>query len=191
MVNTQPEDTASWATLASMVVPSAEEETPLDQIVLQHEVAADFDTLDAAALLLGVAAVTVLLYIWGFDNPNWLSFLVGFPSAPRYCKVVQLFFLYVEVRMIAESADQQAGDAELIRHMIGYFDHLHNTKQIAPTTLRSVFSALKKFWLHTGRGDLSALAPLVEANLAKWDKQHRLKQARAFTKDNLSKSVPV
>jgi hypothetical protein len=191
---TQQEDIEGWETLASMVVVHANEETPLDQIVLRHEVAADFDELeiqdDIAAEVAYFAAaviVTALLYNWGLDNPNWLSFLVDFPSAARYCKAVGLFFLYVERRMAAENAPHQAEGKDLIRHMIAHFDHLHNEKNIAPTTLRSVFSALKKFWLHTGRGDLSMHAPLVEANLAKWDKRHKLKQAKAFTKDELGK----
>jgi hypothetical protein len=53
---------------------------------------------------------------------------------------------------------------------------------LKPTTLRSRFSALKKFWLHTMRGNLSLQAPLVESNLSKWDKVHTTKQSNVFFK---------
>lgn len=72
--------------------------------------------------------------------------------------------------------------------MTAYFEECH-VAGYAPTTLRGRFSALKKFWLHTARGDLSMEATLIESNLGKWDKMHTIKQACVFTKENFGKCV--
>jgi hypothetical protein len=70
--------------------------------------------------------------------------------------------------------------------MVAYFQELHDA-QYAPTTLRSRFSCLKNFFLHTGRGNLSTSVPIIESNLQKWDKTHAIKQARVFRKEDYGK----
>jgi hypothetical protein len=66
---------------------------------------------------------------------------------------------------------------------------LLEVKMRASTTLRGVFSCLKKFWQYTGRGDLTKLAPLVTDLLGQWDKDHRTKQSAVFTKQHIGEYI--
>jgi hypothetical protein len=77
-------------------------------------------------------------------------------------------------------------EESLCDSLVDYYQELHDAG-FAPTTLRSRYSITKKFFLHTGRGDLSVKTPIIESNLNKWDKAHTIKQARVFEKCNLGK----
>jgi hypothetical protein len=106
-------------------------------------------------------------------------FLKDFKSAPRYSQVIFEFLLFHEWQ---EECDEES----LRKSLIAYMQELHDAGK-APTTLRSRYSIAKKFWLHTGRGDLNILTPIIESNLKKWDKDHTIKQAKVFTKAELGK----
>jgi hypothetical protein len=95
----------------------------------------------------------------------------------------------VEAFLWFHEQQEDCEESTLIKSMIAQFREQHNLGQYAPNTLCSRFSALKKFWLNTGRGDLSALAPLIETNLSKWDKTHCVRQARTFRKGDYGKFV--
>jgi len=81
-------------------------------------------------------------------------FLKGFDSAKQYVKQVEMFLDYPET------------NASMHESLNEYFDHMHeqvsilkkdegkNKPRFASTTMRSIFAMLKKFFLHTGRGNL-------------------------------------
>jgi hypothetical protein len=112
----------------------------------------------------------------GRDHPSWIAFLEGFGSKDAYKKRVDDFFQW------QASVD---GD-DLVAKLIQYFKTQHDGG-LAPTTLRSWFSMFVKFWLHSGRGDLKLLAPIIEDNLSKWEKNHSVKKSKTFTKEQLGK----
>jgi hypothetical protein len=120
------------------------------------------------------AQIGQLLHKWGLDHPSWLGFLNNLVSRNRYEKVTLEYLLFVELQT-------EFSENTMIRDLINYFDECHEAC-IAPTTLRSRFSILKKIFLHTERGDLSMRAPLVESNLLKWGKTHTVTQSNVFKK---------
>ncbi|KAJ1418006.1 hypothetical protein B484DRAFT_466499, partial [Ochromonadaceae sp. CCMP2298] len=113
---------------------------------------------------------------WGQKNANWVGFLRNLLSKERYEKIILELLLYHELQLYFF-------EDTLIASIISYFDECYDAG-LAPTTLRSRFSVVKKFWLHTGRCNLSQLAPLVESNLSKWDKVHMTKQSNVFKKEH-------
>ncbi len=112
-------------------------------------------------------------------TPSLLMFMHDFASAERYTKHHLCYLLWGQERGMTEQT--------MVGTAIRYCAYLYHDKMMAPTTIRGHFTALKTFWLYTGRGNLSALAPLIESNLGKWDKKHKLKQAKAFTKEMFGK----
>lgn len=76
------------------------------------------------------------------------------------------------------------GDS-LEEKLVKYFNNKYEEEDTAPTSLRSWLSIFTKFWLHTGRGDLKTKLPIIEANLNKWEKEHKVKKAKTFTKEDL------
>eukprot|EP01034_Spumella_vulgaris_P026684 gene26684-33306_t len=126
---------------------------------------------------------------FGLDNPSWVSFTREFPSAKKYLKVVTDFLdvhkSQVEILNINESLVKYFDDkhAEMVPNPDGKtFSHRY-----APSTLRSMFSMFKGFWLHTGRGDLSTQLLIIESNLDKWDKLHTVTKAKTFHKIEMSR----
>ncbi|KAJ1401497.1 hypothetical protein B484DRAFT_405701 [Ochromonadaceae sp. CCMP2298] len=138
-----------------------DEEAPIEDVQQELEIGHDFELLqmeDVDPASEFEALPEQLHHDWGQENANWVGFLRNFLSKERYEKIIlELYF----------------SEDNLIASIISYFDECYDAG-LAPTTLRSRFSAVKKFWLHTGRGNLSQMAPLVESNLSKWDKFHDL-----------------
>ena len=118
---------------------------------------------------------------WGTTNKNWVGFLSGMNCKDVYGKTVNEFLRYHELKLTSYPDDLTSMEDKMIDSMTTLWIEQHDAGY-APTTLRSKYSALKKFWLHTGRGDLGKQATLLEANLSKWDKNHTIKQSKIFTK---------
>lgn len=55
----------------------------------------------------------------------------------------------------------------------------------APTTLRSWFSVFQAFYLHSNRGKLKEVVPIIHTKLNQWMKEHEVKKAKTFTKSDL------
>jgi hypothetical protein len=184
-----PSDTAMFMDMQEMAMRHEfPEDEPIARIIMEEAVKQDFLDYMAADLdELGEqydpadAYEDVEIQLdWGRSEANWQGFLEDLACRNRYEKVVDAFLFFHEQQEDCE-------ESTLIKSMIAQFREQHNLGQYAPNTLRSRFSALKKFWLNTGRGDLSALAPLIETNLSKWDKTHCVKQARTFRKEEYGK----
>ena len=78
----------------------------------------------------------------------------------------------------------------MCRHLIEYFDShramlIEDKPAFSPTTLRGWLSMFTAFWTHTGKGDLKAQLPIIECNIAKWEKTHTLKQSYVLTNEQL------
>lgn len=71
--------------------------------------------------------------------------------------------------------------------VIEFFKYNYYTKNVASTTLRGWSSIIKNFYLMTGRGELDKEVPILSKFLNQWDKQHTVKQAATFTRDDLLK----
>ncbi|KAJ1423104.1 hypothetical protein B484DRAFT_398788, partial [Ochromonadaceae sp. CCMP2298] len=117
-----------------------------------------FDLLDAAVVPL------VLLFDWGQrpDSPKgavWHRLLQGFESAAKYQSVVDHFLAFHE-------AQDNFCEETLSENVGKYFEHERLSNNRKSSTLRSRFSALKKFFLHTGRGEIAKEQTLVESNFA-------------------------
>jgi hypothetical protein len=161
------------------------EDASLDTIIMQRDVSLDLQALiladeDAADSPSEFETSPLQLQCdWGRSDPSWICFNTDFPSAARYeGNVVDLLFFH--------ELQEDCEEKTLCKSMIAYFQELHDAGY-APTTLRSKFSCIKKFYLHTGRGDLSLDCPIIESNLHKWDKTHTIKQARVFKKEDFGK----
>ncbi|KAJ1431441.1 hypothetical protein B484DRAFT_478939 [Ochromonadaceae sp. CCMP2298] len=167
------------------------EDASLDTISMQRDV-----SLDLQALILAdedaadpptefETSPSQLQCDWGCSDPSWICFKMVFLSAARYeGNVVDVLFFH--------ELQEDCEEKTLCKSMIKYFQELHEAGY-APTTLRSKFSCIKKFYLHTGRGDLSLDCPIIESNLQKWDKTHTIKQARVFNKEDFVKlyALPI
>jgi hypothetical protein len=166
-------------------LPSVEyEDVPIEQLEHEAEVGLAFEALhmddvDPVSEFEVQGHQLQHYHDYGLQHPSYRGFLKNFASAVRYEKCVEEQLLYHELQ-------EECTEETLLDHIISFFDELYDAGY-APTTLRSRYSAIKKWWLHPGRGMLSVMCPLVESNLAKWDKTHIIKQARVFTKEQLGK----
>ncbi|KAJ1440248.1 hypothetical protein B484DRAFT_466912 [Ochromonadaceae sp. CCMP2298] len=154
-------------------------EAPIEDVQQELEIGHDFELLqmeDVNPASEFEALPEQLHHDWGQESANWVGFLRNFLSKERYEKIILELLLYHELQLYFS-------EDTLIASIISYFDECYDAG-LAPTTLRSRFSAVKKFWLHTGRGNLSQMAPLVESNLSKWDKVHTTKQSNVFKKEH-------
>lgn len=111
----------------------------------------------------------------GFNNCNWVSFLNPLlkSSTKRYLKFMEI---------IGGWCVSQNDYAFTPESIISFFNHCFYSVSLKPTTLRTWFSILKRFFEFTGRGDLELQVPLCLANFKQWDKSHRVKKASVFTK---------
>lgn len=151
---------------------------------LQDEVAflqlEDSDEEDAGDVL--KALVDYASY--GADNYSWQSFLKDFQSAPKYIRVIEDFLDYYD--------EHHKMDTCMLRGVESFFNFRRaltkddGSLYFAPTTLRSQFSVIVVFWLHTGRGDLAKLLPIMGDNFKKWEKKYNSTKANCFTKQDLS-----
>ncbi|KAJ1410666.1 hypothetical protein B484DRAFT_455816 [Ochromonadaceae sp. CCMP2298] len=130
---------------------------------------------------------------YGLENPQIVTFFKKFKSAKKYKAEMVKYCRF-------DQAQPDSSEENLIVNMVKYFeqsyldktvddsasaDGLLEIKKRASTTLRGVFSVLKKMWQYTGRGNLTVLAPLVTDLLSQWDKEHRTKQSATFSKKNI------
>eukprot|EP01034_Spumella_vulgaris_P021625 gene21625-27664_t len=82
-------------------------------------------------------------------------------------------------------------DDDMTKSLIDYFIAKHDEKDLnkelrySPTTLRSWLSIFAAFYLHSGRGDLKMLCPIIEVHINNWQKGYKKRKARAFKKDEL------
>jgi len=135
-----------------------------------------FDLLDASVLSM------VLLTDWGQmpELPKgavWRRYLHNFASASKYRSVVDHYLAFHEVQ-------GNCSEETLSENVGNYFEHERSFHKRKSSTLRSRFSALKKFFLHTARRDIAKEQTLVESNFAKWDKVDTTKQSAVFLKEH-------
>jgi hypothetical protein len=104
-------------------------------------------------------------------GPAFLDFLVGFDSADKYVAMTNHFLVFHEA---------SPPEFTLLQDVPRYFRD-QRAKGLKTSTLRCRFSALKKFFLHTGRGALAPQATTVEEMFNKWAKKDTTIQARTFT----------
>jgi hypothetical protein len=114
----------------------------------------------------------------GLNAASWVSFLNVFQSADIYVKKVNEFLVY----FLNDTVNYPTKDMNL--SLVAYFQSMHDN-EIAPTTLQSWLAMFKKFWVHTGMGDLKVKIPIIQENIKKWKKTHTVTKAAVFTKKNL------
>lgn len=115
----------------------------------------------------------------GVNNPSWLSFLNGFKSRGAYIKRVNHFLIFYL------SDQQNLASRNIEQSLIDYFQVNYDSGKYAPSTLGSWLAILKRFWLHTGRGDLGIRVPILHCNITKWGKEAEVKKAPVFSKSEL------
>jgi hypothetical protein len=97
--------------------------------------------------------------------------------------------LYSIIREFYES--EECTDTNPEDALITYFmkmrkeNNADEQRAYAPTTMRGWFSMFKAFWLHTGRGDLEALVPLISTKLNHWQAAYITEKASTFTKEDM------
>ena len=109
---------------------------------------------------------------FGLEERSWVSFMKGFKS-------MKDFLIFHSGRGGAPSIESME------EGLVNYFDELKTVKQVAPTSLQSILALMKKFWVHTGRGDLAVRVPSIQSDNKKWMKIHLTKKAYVFTKEEL------
>mmetsp|Transcript_17937 Transcript_17937/g.39767 ORF Transcript_17937/g.39767 Transcript_17937/m.39767 type:complete len:295 (+) Transcript_17937:134-1018(+) len=143
----------------------------------------DFHLHDDPILQPGAAALRgVPEGDWGqrpdsVKGPVWHRYLHKFPSAPKYISVVDHFLCFQE-------AQDNCCEETLSENVGKYFEHERDVNKRKSSTLRSRFSALKIFFLHTGRREITKEQTLVESNFAKWNKVDTTKQSAVFLKEH-------
>ncbi|KAJ1421551.1 hypothetical protein B484DRAFT_399427 [Ochromonadaceae sp. CCMP2298] len=119
---------------------------------------------------------------FGLSNLMLLTFFRNFKSAKKYKAEIVKFCLFVQ-------AQEDSSEENMINNMTvddgASAEGLLDIKKKASTTLRGIFSVLKKMWQYTQRGCLAAKAPLVTDLLDAWDKEHRTKQSAVFTREHI------
>ncbi|KAJ1397902.1 hypothetical protein B484DRAFT_406815 [Ochromonadaceae sp. CCMP2298] len=136
---------------------------------------------------------------FGLSNPMLLTFFRNFKSAKKYKAEMVKFCLFVQ-------AQEDSSEENMINNMVLYSQQSYNTKTVddgasaeglldikkkASTTLRGIFSVLKKMWQYTQRGCLAANAPLVTDLLDAWDKEHCTKQSAVFTGEHITRLLQM
>lgn len=120
----------------------------------------------------------------GMKNPNWTAFLEGITKRDVYEKCVLRFLAWKKAKNLEDEIQAINDYFECYKPLSeGEPDRPH----YAATSLRSLFSILSSFWLYTNRGDLKKLAKLADVRIAQWQKHHKKRKARTFTKSELGK----
>jgi hypothetical protein len=83
----------------------------------------------------------------GLSAASWLSFLEGFQSRDIYVKKVLEFAHF----FVNDSANYPTKNADM--SLVAFFQSMHD-KSISPSSLQSWLAIYKKFWIHTGKGDI-------------------------------------
>jgi hypothetical protein len=107
---------------------------------------------------------------------DWVTYLTDFPSAPRYEQILGHF-------LVSRETQPDKTERGLLAAVGTYFRH-ERAMGRKVSTLRSRFSVLKKFWTHSGRGELPPQITSVEECFAKWQKKDTIVQARTFSAQN-------
>jgi len=119
----------------------------------------------------------------GAKSASWLIFLEDKACKEEYLKRLHDFLLF----HYNKSFEQPSMEL----NMMDYFQFNHDKKDedgdpyYAPTTLRSWFSVFQAFYLHSGRGKLKEVAPIINIKLNQWVKEHEAKKAKTFTREDL------
>jgi len=173
-------DTFQWTSSD----PILEEEDIMDYIeVLDSEGSQDAESVDDA-----VAIETEHVELADLSMPqapSWDRFLEGFKSADIYKKRVEHFYQYGYQKSLPRSLDGYFENAETALHDYFIFHH----KKYAPTTQRSWLAIFNKYWLHTGRGNLTAKMPIIESDIDKWIKGFKTTKAKTFEADEIGNKI--
>ena len=121
----------------------------------------------------------------GQSNSNWKAFLENLQSRKLYEKRLGDFLSFF--CRAGNSADMAQSVADYIN--TSYNTIVNDKRLYSSKTLRSWFSVLVQFFHFSGKGDLKKLSPIVEVNLAKWDKIHLTTKAGVFSKADIGKYI--
>jgi hypothetical protein len=120
---------------------------------------------------------------WGqMEGPlagKWPRFKVNFFSGPRYQTVVNHVCCHHETT-VNPTFENFSDSIET------YFE-LEHKNGIKTSTLFTRFSALKKWWEMTGRGNLGHQLPLTSALLKAWDKKDTTNKSSIFNEEHIGK----
>lgn len=119
---------------------------------------------------------------YGTESASWQTFLEGKKCRSVYEKRINDFLAYNE---------EHFEEPDMNKNLISYFQF--NRQKVdadgnavyAPTSLRSWLSVFQAFYLHTNRGDLKSIAPILGAKLDQWEKEYEATKAKTFTKHDL------
>ncbi|KAJ1424240.1 hypothetical protein B484DRAFT_398374 [Ochromonadaceae sp. CCMP2298] len=106
----------------------------------------------------------------------WVDYLVDIESAPRYVQILDHFLVFRETQPNKTEKGLLASVGTFFRH--------ERSMGCKLFTLRSRFSVLKKFWTHSGRGELPPQMTTMEESFAKWQKKDTIIQDRTFSAQN-------
>lgn len=122
----------------------------------------------------------------GMFNTNWVGFLQGITKRESYKARVLHFLAW-------KKANNKVDENQAI---IDYFETYKpraegepDRPSYAASTLRSWFSILSSFWYYTERGDLKGKAKLADVRISQWQKQHKVKKAKVFNRNDLGNNL--
>ena len=153
---------------------------------------------DAAVQLLesaieekGAMAARVAFFL---NKGTWQQFLSELRSKAKYESVIKDF---IEMHVSKGGNDLPRGSGgDLEINLMEYCDAQiaktkikkgKTVKNFASTTLRGHNSVYVKYWLHTERGELALICPVLESRLNSMDKKHVLTQAATLTEEEYGK----
>jgi hypothetical protein len=120
---------------------------------------------------------------------SWTSFLREFASKIKYERRIENFYAYGDSNNYPRDIDGYFLNAEEVLHRYFEFSHLlmneDNKPRYAPTSLRGWYSIFLKYWIHTGKGNIDTIAPIIDSDLVKWTKGYEEKKAKVFSKEQL------
>ena len=126
------------------------------------------------------------VFDWGTKNTPWSTFVDGLASGAKYKVGVQKFLTFHEQSFTLHYSSQGNPYNMIYENARKYISFLHDTERKKATTLRSIYSILKQFFVLSGRYELlEKKQPLIEKLLKQWEKEEVKKKSKTFTAGNL------
>ncbi|KAJ1381364.1 hypothetical protein B484DRAFT_411761 [Ochromonadaceae sp. CCMP2298] len=162
----------------------ASEDVPIQQVIFATQMGLHFeDLLDDDELEWSFEREALMNPGFRGQNlPDWVDMAASLKSGPKYIKEVIDLVLDQEARLNPTE--------ENLLHNLKLYILVDDEKTAvadkkAPTTMRSTFSILTKWWKYTGRGDLKMQAPLVSDKLNDFEKDYCTTKSPTFTKPDM------
>jgi site-specific recombinase XerD len=141
--------------------------------------------------IIDISEIDSLVLARIYDNPiynlqsiSFFNIFKDFKSNEAYIKEINKFLIYVDSKISNYNGIKKEDFKKLVQdHIITYLNVLKDSKYRAPTTIKSDFAKISKFYLFCIGGDLAKDVPTVPVNLSKWIKNQTVSKAAIFTEE--------